>query len=285
MKSIVTGASGFIGSKLKSKIEAVLDCDKFNATFTPEQLIESIDDLEFECFFHLGAISSTTETDIVKLCKNNLMFSALMLEKCIERNTPFIYASSASVYGMGLNGFSEGVILSPLNYYAISKASFDMMVEQKIIDHPSAKIVGLRYFNVFGDNEDHKGDMASPIHKFLSQTKKESIKVFEGSDNFKRDFIHVDDVVNITKQAADYPSGIYNVGTGNSRSFMEVAKIISNLTGTPIKEIEFPKKLIGKYQSYTCSDNCKFNKVTDYKCIYNLEDGIRDVASRKGYIY
>lgn len=285
MKSIITGASGFIGSKLKLKIENTLDCDIHSATFTPEQLIEVIDDLEFKCVFHLGAISSTTEADVTKLCKNNLMFSALILEKCIERNIPFVYASSASVYGTGLNGFSENALLTPINYYAISKASFDMFAKQKIIDNPSSKIIGLRYFNVYGDSEDHKGDMSSPVHKFLSQTKKGSIRVFKGSDNFKRDFIHVDDVINITEQAVNFPSGIYNVGTGNARSFMEVAKVISNLTNTPIQEVDFPKKLIGKYQSYTCSNNCKIKKVTDYKIIYNLEEGIKDVASRKGYIY
>ena len=95
-----------------------------------------------------------------------------------------------------------------------------MFVERKMLDHPTAKIVGLRYFNVYGHNEDHKADMASPVHKFLEQSKSGKIKVFEGSEKFRRDFIHVSDAASITKSAVNFLPGIYNVGTGRARSFL-----------------------------------------------------------------
>ena len=186
--NIITGAAGFIGSHLvESLSEPHVLCDPANkamhSTNDVLSLLKSEDTIE--CVYHLGAISSTTENDIVKLTKENILFSCKLLNLCIEKNIPFVYASSASVYGSGDNGFSENAQLSPLNYYAISKASFDMYVEQKIKEHPQAKIFGLRYFNVYGQNEDLKGDMASPIHKFINQAKEnKSINVFEGSDNF-----------------------------------------------------------------------------------------------------
>jgi ADP-L-glycero-D-manno-heptose 6-epimerase len=202
----------------------------------------------------------------------------MLLEECIKRNVPFVYASSASVYGLGTNGFQEDIPLTPLNYYAISKASFDNFVSLKILDNPNAKIVGLRYFNVYGTGEDHKLDMSSPIHKFIKQSKEESeIRVFQGSENYKRDFIHVSDVVNITKNAPEFPSGIYNVGTGTPRSFLDVAQIVSNLSGAAIKEIPFPKHLEGKYQEFTCSHNKKVNTTGFPKKRKSLEDGINQV--------
>ena len=103
------------------------------------------------------------------------------------------------------------------------------------------------------------------------------IKVFEGSDQFKRDFIHVDDVVSITRDAKQFPSGIYNVGTGVPRSFLEVAEIISSLTGAEIQEIEFPSHLVGKYQSFTCSDNTKINNLGYTLKRISLEDGIKKI--------
>jgi ADP-L-glycero-D-manno-heptose 6-epimerase len=170
-----------------------------------------------------------------------MLLSCELLEACIARDIPFIYASSASVYGLGASGFSEDTPLAPLNYYAISKAYFDTVVSQKIIDNPNAKIVGLRYFNVYGSGEEHKGDMASPIHKFFKQAgEKGEIQIFKGSENYLRDFIHVSDIVRITKNAISLAPGIYNVGTGKARSFYDVANIISNITGAAIKEIPFP---------------------------------------------
>ena len=277
MSALITGANGFIGSNLTAKISTDFWCD-VDATgmYNPEIAIEILKSGAITSVYHLGAISSTTETNLAKISYNNIQFSSELLDICIDLEIPFVYASSASVYGLGHHGFSENSRINPLNYYATSKACFDIFAKQKIIDYPSAKIVGLRYFNVYGHNEDRKGDMASPIHKFLIQSKTGKIKIFEGSNNFKRDFIHVDDVVNITKDALNFASGIYNVGTGTSRSFSEVAEIISKLTESEIEEIPFPQHLVGKYQDFTCSDN------KEISCFYkvdriSLEDGIKKV--------
>tara|TARA_B100000700_G_C14994331_1_gene832991 strand:- start:686 stop:1537 length:852 start_codon:yes stop_codon:yes gene_type:complete len=283
VSALITGAAGFIGSNLAAKVPTDFWCDVDTAgMYNPEIAIEILKSGAITSVYHLGAISSTTETNLSKISYNNVQFSSELLDICIDLKIPFVYASSASVYGLGNFGFSEDSRLDPLNYYAVSKACFDMFAKQKIIDNPDAKIVGLRYFNVYGQNEDSKGDMASPVHKFLLQSKTGKIKIFEGSNNFERDFVHVDDVVNITRESIHFPSGIYNVGTGKSRSFLEVAKIISQLTGAEINEIPFPQHLVGKYQSFTCSDNKEIN------CFYkvdrvSLEDGIKKVYEDRVY--
>jgi ADP-L-glycero-D-manno-heptose 6-epimerase len=275
---IVTGAEGFIGKHLARSLEFPVRCDITEGfgVWPPSDI-----DLHFKnmnCVYHLGAISSTTETDLNLITENNIKFSCMLLEECIKRDVPFVYASSASVYGLGTNGFREDIPLTPLNYYAISKASFDNFVNLKIQDNPTAKIIGLRYFNVYGSGEEHKGDMSSPVHKFIKQSKEESeIRIFQGSENYMRDFIHVNDVVDITKNAPQLPSGIYNVGTGTPRSFLDVAQIVSNLSGAAIKEIPFPKHLEGKYQDFTCSDNEKINKFGTTGKRTSLEDGINEV--------
>ncbi len=277
-RSIVTGAEGFIGKHLARSLISPVRCDINDGfgVWPPYEI-----DLHFKnmsCVYHLGAISSTTETDLNLISENNIKFSCMLLEECIKRDVPFVYASSASVYGLGTNGFQEDVPLTPLNYYAISKASFDNFVNLKISDNPSAKIVGLRYFNVYGTGEDHKHDMSSPVHKFIKQSKEESeIRVFQGSENYMRDFIHVSDVVDITKNAPKLPSGIYNVGTGRPRSFLDVAQIVSNLSGASIKEIPFPKNLEGKYQEFTCSDNEKITATGYDSKRKSLEEGIGQV--------
>jgi len=265
---LVTGTTGFIASHLCEKLENFVEYKKpFNTDGFTGELPKAV--------FHLGAISSTTESDTRKLANLNILSSCELLEWCIKHSIPFIYASSASVYGLGANGFHEDTILDPINYYAISKTAFDMFVLQKIKDYPDVKIFGLRYFNVYGNNEDHKGDMASPVHKFAEQARETGqIKVFKGSAGFERDFISVEDVVDVTIAAKDFPvSGIYNVGTGTIRSFMDVAEIISGHTGSKIVEIPFPPHLVGKYQEFTKSDNTKLLNVCDHTFL-TLEQGI-----------
>jgi ADP-L-glycero-D-manno-heptose 6-epimerase len=274
-KSLITGSEGFIGRHLVSLFNDPLLCDVIPMpnVCLPDEI--DLDNNEIEAVYHLGAISSTTETDTVSIVKNNILFSCKLLEKCIEKNIPFIYASSASVYGLGHLGFLENVEMTPLNYYAISKSAFDSIAMKKIVDNPNAKIIGLRYFNVYGPGEDHKGDMSSPVHKFFTQSLETGlIKVFEGSKKFVRDFIHVIDVANITKNSRCFPAGLYNVGTGKSRSFFDVAKIISNYTEAKIVEIPFPKHLLGKYQTLTCSENSKINIYYPAERL-SLEDGIK----------
>jgi len=170
MSALVTGATGFIGSHLVKILNEPIICDKNPGpgVWLPDEIDIHFQNLD--AVYHLGAISSTTETDTRKIVENNILLSCMLLEECINRNIPFVYASSASVYGLGDHGFSEDAYMSPLNYYAISKSTFDTIVLQKIKDNPDSKIVGLRYFNVYGKNESHKQDMASPIYKFLKQS-------------------------------------------------------------------------------------------------------------------
>ena len=281
---LVTGAKGFIGSHLVEKLDAnVARCDPADPMLIQPKLCTrylNMASWDIECAFHLGAISSTAETDISKLTESNIFYSCQLLDFCIERSVPFVYASSASVYGLATNGFKEDGPLAPLNYYAISKTAFDMYALQKMKDNPTAKIVGLRYFNVYGKNETHKGNMASPVHKFIRQAHESgTIKIFEGSEKFVRDFVHVDDVVDITIAAKDFESGIYNVGTAEARSFVDVARIIADLTDANIVEIPFPDYLEGKYQEYTCSDNAKINSTGYTANRISLEEGVKRVAS------
>lgn len=275
----ITGASGFIGSHLLRLLGAtdVICCDPRDPSMTqPGNLLEQLNKTPPSIVYHLGAISSTTETNTHLISVNNIAFSCELLEFCINRSIPFVYASSASVYGLAGLGFKESIRSDPMNYYAISKACFDDIVLQKIADNPKSKIFGMRYFNVYGNGEGHKGDMASPIHKFIRQSELEEIKVFKGSENFLRDFVHVRDVVRITSAAHTFKPGIYNVGTGRARSFLEVAKAISNVTGAKVVEIPFPEHLVGKYQDYTCANNQKIDLFYFHERL-TLEEGIAEV--------
>jgi len=284
VKCLVTGAAGFIGSNLVDRLdEKAFYCDpRDKSMIHPENCCNFLKNSgKIEAVFHLGAISSTTVTDIIALTKQNILFSSELLTTCIEMNIPFVYASSASVYGLGKNGFSEDAPMTPINYYAVSKSVFDMYTLQKIQDNPAAHIIGLRYFNVYGRNESHKQDMASPVHKFINQAKStKKINIFSGSENYIRDFVHVSDAVSITMSALNFnTSGIYNVGTGTKRSFLDVANIVSNLTKATIMEVPFPNHLRGKYQEFTCSDNEKINSIGHPSARISLEDGIQEVYS------
>lgn len=207
----------------------------------------------------MGAISNTTETNIELLYKANVKFTIDLFDICAEKQIPITYASSASVYG---NSFVYAI--QPLNYYAMTKAIIDYKAQEYICN--GAKIVGLRFYNVYGHGENHKGNQASPIHQFTIQAlKQKSIKVFEGSENFIRDFVFVGDVVSCIKQ--NRVAGIYDVGTSNPISFLQVAEIVSRKYNAPIETIPFPKHLIGKYQMFTCSRkhfNQEFISVQDF---------------------
>jgi len=255
---IVTGSKGFIGQNflkaLKDKeIKEVEKNDSwhFRQTFNDWNKVELI--------LHQGAISHTTSTNLKALQHFNVEFSQWILQQAIKYQIPIKYASSASVYGHTLTD------MNPLNYYAISKLTVDYWIQDHINEF--SFIQAFRYFNVYGEGEENKGDQASPISKFTKQVKEDGkIKLFEGSDKFLRDFVFVDDVVDIVLNN-DKPSGFYDLGTSNPTSFQEVGELIAKKYDGTIECIPFPEYLKDKYQKYTCAKkewDYKFTTIKEY---------------------
>lgn len=255
---LITGCAGFIGSHFAKKYETNIGLEKHNVVHMLD-MFKRWDDVDE--IIHMGAISSTTETDVNKLHFYNVELTIKLFEIAIENQIPVKYASSASVYG----NFTDGTI-NPLNYYAITKAQIDYWVLDNLDRFSS--IQGFRFFNVYGDGEDNKGDQASPISKFAHQAKTTGqIKIFEGSEDIFRDFICVEDVVDIVCDNG-VQSGIYDLGSNHSYSFRDIAEIIAEKYGAEIVEIPFPDKLKNKYQYDTRTNfgwhNKKFITVQEY---------------------
>lgn len=258
---ILTGSFGFIGKNfLNSLTSEVIEVNEENC-FT---FLETFDEWDrITLILHQGAISHTTEKNINKLHKYNVEFTLKLFKFAIKYQIPIKYASSASVYGN-----TQGEI-NPLNYYAITKLQIDYFVLDNI-DKFSC-IQGFRYFNVYGNYEDHKIkiNQSSPISKFKENVKNTGkIKLFEGSDKFLRDFICVTDLIEVVLNNT-VSSGIYDLGTELPISFQEVADLVIKKEGGIIEYIPFPDNLIGKYQTYTCANmkwinDYKFMTVTDY---------------------
>tara|TARA_A100001037_G_scaffold226314_1_gene204289 strand:+ start:1058 stop:1861 length:804 start_codon:yes stop_codon:yes gene_type:complete len=256
---ILTGSKGFIGQNFLKALrnEEVIEvekdnCQEFCRNFTEWDKVELI--------LHQGAISSTTCTDLELLINTNVAFTEWLLNKAIKYKIPVKYASSASVYGRSLNE------INPLNYYAITKVITDYWVQDHMDEFKLVQ--GFRYFNVYGEGEDHKGNQASPIQTFTEQVKNTGkLKLFEGSENFIRDFICVKDIVHHVLNN-DKPSGIYDLGTSIPISFQKVGELIAKKYNAEIEYIPFPKHLEGKYQKYTCAKNewgnYKFTTVEEY---------------------
>jgi ADP-L-glycero-D-manno-heptose 6-epimerase len=255
---IITGCNGFVGKHFADKEDKFIGMEQWNCF----QLLDNFPKWDsITEIIHMGAISSTTETDIGKLTIYNVEFSIRLFKKAIELGIPVKYASSASVYG----NFTDKSI-NPLNFYAISKVQVDYWVEQHMDQF--SKIQGFRFFNVYGDGEEQKGDQRSPISKFTEQAKTTGvIKIFEGSENMYRDFVCVDDIVDIVNNNK-CNSGIYDLGSGHSYSFRDVAEIIAEKYDAKIEEIPFPKHLEGKYQYDTRSSldwkDHKFITIQEY---------------------
>mgnify|MGYP001026523554 CR=1 FL=1 len=256
---ILTGNNGFIGKVFENAIDPDnLYRVEFGGAFL---FLEDYTDWDkVELIIHQGALSSTVETDIDKIHKYNVDFTLRLFEKAIEFNIPVKYASSASVYGNTTGN------INPLNYYAISKLQVDYWVQDNIDFFTN--IQGFRYFNVYGGGEDHKGDQASPVSKFTKQIKETGkLKLFEGSDKFLRDFICVDDIVDLVLNNKK-GSGIYDLGTSKPVSFEHVAECVANKYNGEVEYIPFPDHLRGKYQDYTCAakewGDYKFTTVEDY---------------------
>lgn len=200
---------------------------------------------------HMGAISSTTERDVERVMRQNYDFSVELLHKCCQHGVNFQYSSSASVYGLQ-SEFKESSPVDPRTPYAWSKYLFERHAQQvrcRII------VQGFRYFNVYGPGEDYKGDQASPFYKFQKQQRELGyVTVFENSEQYLRDFVSVNTVCKIHMDFFDVAeSGIYNVGTGKTQSFLQVAQQFSD----DIRTVPMPKNLVDGYQKYTCADMTK----------------------------
>lgn len=256
MKILVTGHKGFIGQNMISALNG------HNLAFYEwGDTLPVVD--KFDWVIHLGAISSTTETDVEKIMRQNYDFSCWLLNECEEAGVNFQYSSSASVYGLNTD-FREDAAKNPLSPYAWSKYLFDRHVESR---KWYTRVQGFRYFNVYGPHEEHKGNQSSPHHKFTKQAETTGvIKLFEGSENYKRDFVPVDTVVDIHKQFLNIKeSGIWNVGTGQAMSFKALAETIAEGMQARIEYISMPEELKTQYQTYTCADLTKLRVTLNEK--------------------
>lgn len=305
---IVTGGAGFIGSNIvKNLNEAGIKDITIVDDLTDGYKMRNLSDLDFvdyydveefilrvenncnfgniEAVIHQGACSSTTEWNGKFVMKNNFTFSKMVHEFCLTNNSQFIYASSASVYGMGKAGFIEQRGSErPINMYAFSKFQFDQYM-RSVINKSPIQIVGLRYFNVYGPRESHKGTMASTIFHFNRQVKEDGIaKLFSGYDGYddgcqERDFVYVKDCaqVNLWFLKNKDKSGIFNLGSGISRTFNDVAKCVIDWHGKgTVEYIDFPEHLMESYQSYTKSDNSNLLQAGYDKNFFKIEEGITD---------
>ncbi len=284
---IVTGGAGFIGSNIVHGLNArgitdilvvddltdgrkclnLADADIRDYADKDDFLarIQAGEDFgKVEAVFHQGACSSTTEWDGRFVMAVNYEYTKALFAWCQAHATPLIYASSASVYGMGPVFRESREFERPLNMYAYSKFLFDCHV-RPLLANAKSQVAGLRYFNVYGPREQHKGSMASVAWHFYNQLNESGrVRLFEGSEGYgpgeqQRDFIHVDDVVAVNLWLLDNPqvSGIFNVGTGRAQTFNEVARAAIGWhtgRGGGIDYIPFPDHLRGRYQSFTEAD-------------------------------
>ena len=252
MKILVTGASGFIGQNMVNGLR------EEHEVISHEwgQTISKVNEVDW--VVHLGAISSTVEQNVAKIYRQNLDFSINLYEECIKNNVNFQFASSASVYGLK-SSFEESAPLKPQNHYARSKAMFERYIELR-----KAPIItqAFRYFNVYGPHEDHKGGQASPHTQFTKQAKESGlIKLFEGSENYKRDFINVAQIVDYHKRFFSIEeSGVWNMGTGVAKSFYDVAKEIADEHEADIEYIKMPAILKDNYQEFTQANTNRLRK-------------------------
>jgi len=314
---VVTGGAGFIGSAIVWKLNQLgenkiiivdeLGSDdkwknlvplKFEDFIYKEDFISRIIDedvpYDISAIIHMGANSSTTEKDADHLFSNNYQYTKELAAYCLEKEIRFIYASSAATYGDGSLGFDDDEnkldTLCPLNMYGYSKQLFDLWANKNgLFD----KIVGLKYFNVYGPNEYHKGDMRSVIHKAFEQIRDTGkVKLFKSlNPKYKdgeqlRDFIYVKDAVDMTLFFLDKPNvnGLFNLGTGKARTWNDlVSSIFKSLNKeVNIEYIDLPQHLREKYQYFTEANMSKIKKAGFNSSISSLEDGVADYV--KNYL-
>ena len=293
---IVTGAAGFIGSNIVLDLNErghhdilavdVLDSPTKHKNLNrahitdfmmPDEFLEQLDSLgKIEAVLHEGACSDTTESDGAFMMRNNYRYSVTLAQWCMRRDIPLIYASSAATYGNGDDGFEEHRSCEyPLNVYGYSKFLFDQWIRHHVTRQ---KVIGLRYFNVYGPQEHHKGRMSSVVFKFHEQAKSgQALQLFEGSDEFVRDFVYMGDVGKVNMHFLEHPdrTGIYNVGCGKARSFMALAKIVAARYDARVELVPFPDDLVGKYQTFTQANLDKLRAAGYKEKFTSLEDGVK----------
>jgi ADP-L-glycero-D-manno-heptose 6-epimerase len=295
---IVTGGAGFIGSNLVRGLNArgiddILVVDDLTSGekhlgLNALRFSDLMDYRDFEdrlgsfgsnieAVFHQGACSDTMESDGRFMMRVNYESSKKLLDFALGR-CPFYYASSAALYGDGSRGFREEPACEyPLNVYAFSKFLFDRHV-RTVLPSAATQIVGLRYFNVYGPQENHKGRMASVVYKFHQQLAAGGkLEIFAGSDAFLRDFVYVEDAVDLNLHFLEHggTSGIFNCGTGRAESFQALAEHVARqYDGAEIAEIPFPKDLAGKYQAFTCADLTQLRAAGYEREFTSLADGV-----------
>ena len=303
---VVTGAAGFIGSGIVRQLQGrrLILVDHLDhpekirnlAGKSYEELL-SIQGLftwlegrgsEIEAIIHLGACSDTLETNLDFLYENNTRYTQRLAQYALEHGIRFIYASSAATYGDGAQGFSDDhaqiPTLSPLNPYGQSKQNFDLWALREGI---LGKIVGLKYFNVFGPNEAHKGRMASMVYKMVPLIQKEGVvRLYKSNDPAKfgdgeqcRDFIYVKDAAAMTCSFLDNSwGGIYNIGLGSPTTWNQLATAIFEALKLPVRieYIDTPPDLSKQYQNYTCAQMAKFSGGKKIPFAYDIESAVTD---------
>lgn len=308
---VVTGGAGFIGSAIVWKLNQL---GKKNIVIVDElgkdekwknlvglqyedfihkhdfieQVLDDVIPFSVEAIIHMGANSSTTEKDADHLMNNNFHYTKELAKYCLEKHIRFIYASSAATYGDGSFGFADDEnkieTLRPLNMYGYSKQLFDFWAKRNnVLD----KIVGIKYFNVYGPNEYHKNDMRSVVHKAYEQVRETGkVKLFKSlNPDYKdgeqmRDFVYVKDAVDMTLYFLDKPdkNGIFNVGAGKARTWNDLVTSLFRAVNKPvnIEYIDLPSQLAEKYQYFTEANLTKIKSVGYVKTTISLEEGVTD---------
>lgn len=297
---IVTGGAGFIGRNLiaglnKIRETNILVVDNLKNGKKYENLIglhiaDYIDKTMFikklltgsyidniTAVFHEGACSNTYEWDGKYMMNNNYQYSKDLLNYCIQQSVPFIYASSASVYGKKMDFFyKKNHCEQPINMYSYSKYLFDQYV-QKILPSVTSQICGLRYFNIYGPYEGHKNNMASIIYNFYKQIiDDQDLVLFVGSQHFKRDFVYIDDIINVNLWILENNiSGIFDCGTGIAESFESIANIVLKFFNkNKIQYVPMPESLQNHYQIFTKANLLQLRNIGYQRLFINVNDGI-----------
>lgn len=318
---IVTGAAGFIGRNVVAELnrrgmdDLILVDElgkdekwrnlvglRYEDILSPEEFVGVLEEgafAEATACIHLGACSATTERDADYLLRNNYQYTRVLANWAMEHGVRLVYASSAATYGDGSRGYDDQdavtPTLEPLNMYGYSKHMVDLWaLKHGLFDQSDApNLVGLKYFNVYGPFEDHKGDMRSVVSKSYEQIRETGrVKLFKSyrpeyrDGEQKRDFIFVKDAVDVTLhfalQPAEAPGGLFNCGTGEARTWVDLVTPVFQAMGKPVKIdfIEMPEQLRGKYQYFTESKVEKLRRAGYRKPFTSLEAGVREYVQQ-----